>query len=151
MSRRKLAFIGLSAVVAAALTAPALAASGPTHVNVHFTETLTGASISATESTYKVHDSVAGNGAAVQRITNLSANGGTSITKVYYGNAIATSRDTFTLSSPDANGIITITGRGHDVSGTGKLKRIKSTYTFTGTYDSKTTIVHTTLKGTESY
>jgi hypothetical protein len=150
MTRSRIA-VGLAAATVAALVVPVLAAPVQKHKNVHFTDTATGAAISAKVTVYKIHDSVAGNGAAVQKITQLSATGGTDVTKVYYGNATATSRDTFTLSAPDANGIITITGHGHDVSGTGKLSHITSTYTFTGTYDPKTTITHVKLTGTESY
>jgi hypothetical protein len=150
MTYSKAAALGLAASAAAALAMPALAA-GPTHLNVPFTSTLVGASISPTETVYKVHDSVMGNGAAVQKLTQVTAAGGKDTTIVYYGKATATARDTFTFGQPDANGIIPITGRGHDVSGTGKLRHITSTYTFTGTYDPKTSRVVAKLKGKESY
>ncbi len=130
---------------------PAGAATGPKHKNVRFTSTIDGASISADESTLKIHDSRAGDGAGVQKITSLTATGGTDVTTVYYGNAKAVAKDTFTLGTPDSNGIIPVTGHGQDIRGTGKLKHLTSTYTFSGTYDPKTTITHIVLTGRESY
>mgnify|MGYP003623144616 CR=1 FL=1 len=118
---------------------------------MYFTSTLVGAGISATEATFKVHDSVAGNGAGVQKITSLTAKGGTSTATVYYGDATVVSRDTFTFGAPDAKGIIPLAGHGKDIRGTGKLKHLTSNYTFSGTFDPKTTIIHAALSGTESY
>ncbi len=137
----------------AALAIPALAASSrPAHKHVPFTERITGAGISPTQSVLKVHDSVAGNGAGTQIATlNSTATGGTDKEKTYYGDATATSHGTFTLGTPDAQGVATLKGSGHDTSGTGKLKGLKSSYTYTGTYNFKTTVYSVTLKGTESY
>jgi hypothetical protein len=147
---------GLAAAIAAAcavvVAIPATAArTTPAHRNVHFTDIVDGAAISAKEAVLKVHDSVAGDGAGVQRITSLAATGGTDVTTIYYRGATAVAHDTFTLSAPDADGIVTVTGTGKDVSGTGRFRHIRSTYTFTGTFDSKTMISHTKVTGNESY
>jgi hypothetical protein len=143
---------GAAAACAVAIAIPATAARPtPAHRNVHFTDTVVGAAISAKEAVLKVHDSVAGDGAGVQRITSLTPSGGTDVTTIYYRGATAVAHDTFTLSAPDANGIITVTGKGKDVSGTGRFRHLRSTYTFTGTFDSKTMISHTKVTGIESY
>jgi hypothetical protein len=154
MDSRKLRVIGAICLAAlAALAIPAFAASsGRPHKHMHFTEHITGAAISTTQSVFKVHDSVAGNGAGTQIVTlNSTATGGTDQEKTYYGDATATSHGTFTLGAPNVQGVATLTGSGHDTSGTGKLKRRQSSYTYTGTYNVKTTVYSVTLKGTESY
>jgi hypothetical protein len=151
MRRTQIGFVGVAAIAAGALAMPAGAASGLKHRNVHFTSKVDGASISDTESTLKVHDSIAGNGAGVQKITSLTATGGTDTTIIYYGNAKAFSRDTFTFGPADSNGVIPVTGLGRDVGGTGRFRHLTSTYTFKGTYDPKTTITHVKLTGKESY
>jgi hypothetical protein len=135
----------------AALTIP-MVASATARRHVHFTSKVVGAAISATQSTYKLHDSVFGNGAGVQTIKlNATATGGTDTETTYYGNASAKSKGTFKLGAPDANGILTVTGSGRDISGTGKAKGLRSTYTFSGTIDSKTSVIKVTLKGTYTY
>jgi len=143
-----------SAVLATlALTATlpsASAAAAKKHRNVHFTEAIVGAAISADQSAFSLHDSIHGNGAGTQTIT-ISGSGGSDREITYYGNATSTSKGTFTLGTPDANGIATLTGSGHDTSGTGKLKHIKSTYTYTGTYNTKTGVYNLALKGAESF
>ena len=144
--------LALVALGVAAFAIPATAGrTPPRHRNVHFTTTVVGATISSKEAVLKVHDSVAGDGAAVQRITSLTATGGTDVTTNYYRGAPAVARDTFTLGAPDANGVIQVTGHGKDVSGTGKFKNLRSTYTFTGTFDSKTGISRIKVTGVESY
>ena len=133
---------GIAAACAVAIAIPAAAGTTPTHRNVHFTDTVVGAAISPTEAVLKVHDSVVGDGAGVQRITGLTATGGTDVTTIYYRGATAVAHDTFKLSAPDANGIITVTGTGKDVSGTGKFRHLRSTYTFTGTFRTPTMTPH---------
>jgi hypothetical protein len=152
MHRKILTLVSAAApVIAGALVIPALALSaGPTHKNVHFTDTIVGASISSTEAVFKDHSTV-GNGAGVQKITSLNAKGGTDTSTVYWGDGTDTTHDTFTFGAPNSQGLITLTGSGHDVSGTGRFKHISSSYTFRGTYDPKTTISRVVLTGTESY
>ena len=141
---------GLIAIVGiAALSVPVIAsAAGKRHV--HFTTTVVGAAISGTQSAYKAHDSVFGNGAGVQTI-KLSGAGGTDSEITYYGNASAKSKGTFKIGAPDANGIAPLTGSGHDIGGTGKAKGLKSTYTYTGTYNTKSSIFKVKLTGTYTF
>jgi hypothetical protein len=154
MNRRRLHLVGT--VWLAVLAAPAIpafgAGPGRVHKHVHFTEHITGASISASQSVYRVHDSIAGNGAGTQiAMLNGTATGGTDTETTYYGDATATSHGTFTLGTPNTQGVAKLTGSGHDTSGTGRLKGLKSSYRYTGTYNLKTTVYSVTLKGTESY
>jgi hypothetical protein len=154
LSRTTLVALGAAGLCTVAVGIPSVVAAPPhklKHRNVHFTDVVDGASLSATEAVLKVHDSVAGDGAAVQKITSLSATAGTDVTHNYYKNASAVSHDSFTLSAPDADGVISVTGHGKDVSGTGLFRHIRSTYTFTGTFNTKTGINHTEVAGTESY
>ena len=64
-------------LVIAGLAVPVVAgAAGKKHV--HFTSTAIGAQFSGTQSAFKIHDSVFGNGAGVQTIkVNAKATGGT--------------------------------------------------------------------------
>jgi hypothetical protein len=140
------------AVSAMAGLAIPMVASAAAKKHVHFTAKVVGAQISATQATYKIHDSLFGNGAGVQTVKlNATGTGGTDTETTYYGNATAKSRGTFTLGAPDANGILTVTGSGHDVSGTGRAKGLTSTYTYAGTINSKTLVLTVTLRGTYTY
>ena len=144
MHTRLVAMVGI-----AALSVPAVvSAAGKRHV--HFTDTVVGAAISATQSAYKAHDSVFGSGAGVQTV-KVSSAGGTDSEITYYGNASANSKGTFKIGTPDANGIAPLTGSGHDVSGTGKAKGLTSTYTYTGTYNTKTGAFKVKLTGTYTF
>jgi hypothetical protein len=140
----------LIAIIAiAGLSIPAIAsAAGKRHI--HFTTKIVGAGISANQATYKVHDSQFGDGAGVQTV-KVKGSGGTDREITYYGNATATSEGSFTIGTPDANGIAALTGSGHDVSGTGKAKGLSSTYTYSGTYNTKTRVFKVTLTGTYTY
>lgn len=143
----------LTAAVVAVLVAalPTYAGSGPTHKNVHFTETIDLASLSASQDVYAIHDSVAGDGAGVSINHYSSATAATDVATTYYRGGTTRAKDTYTLSAPDPDGIITISGTGHDVGGTGRFKHLRSTYTITGTYDTKANVGHFTVKGTLSY
>jgi hypothetical protein len=137
----------LTAVIAiAGLAIPVIASAAGTR-HIHFTSKVVGAQISATEAAFKIHDSHFGNGAGVQTV-KLSASGGTDSEVTYYGNAMARSKGTFTLGKPNAKGIASLAGSGHDVGGTGKAKGLKSTYTYSGTFDLKTGLFKVTLTGT---
>lgn len=140
----------LIAIVAiAGLSIPVIAsAAGKRHI--HFTSKIVGAGISANQSTYKVQDSQFGDGAGVQTV-NVNGSSGSDTEITYYGNATARSKGTFTIGKPGANGIAPLTGSGHDVSGTGKAKGLRSTYTYTGTYNTKTAVFNVTLTGTYTY
>jgi hypothetical protein len=120
-----------------------------------FTQTLVGGQIAGsgvkTVNAYQVKDSVNGDGAAVQRNTVTGTTfplPGTDTVDAYFTNGRQTTKDTYALGQPDANGIVAITGSGKCTSGTGVHKGEKCSYTFTGTLDSKTSIVHVTVNGT---
>ncbi len=135
----------------AGLTIPMVALAAAKR-HVHFTSEVVGASISANQATFKLHDSVFGNGAGVQTVkVSASGAGGTDTETTYYGNGAAKSKGTFTVGTPDANGIAKLTGSGRDVSGTGVAKGLKSTYTYSGTINTKTSVFRVTLKGTYTY
>jgi hypothetical protein len=141
MRRALLAIIGV-----VGLSIPVVAsAAGRRHI--HFRSKVVGAGISASQSAFKVHDSHFGNGAGVQNV-KVTGSTGTDTEITYYGNATAKSKGTFKLGTPNASGIATLTGSGHDISGTGKAAGLKSTYTFTGTFDTKSGIFNVTLTGT---
>jgi hypothetical protein len=155
-SKSRLIAVATSATAAIAaatvLALPALASStAPAHKNVHYSDTIAGASISSTEAVFKDHSTLGGDGAGVQTINSLNASGGTDTSITYWVNGTSTTHDTFTFSAPNSQGIITLTGRGRDVSGTGKFKHSHGSYTFRGSYDPKTTIYKVRLTGTESY
>ena len=139
----------LAIIAIAGLSVPVIAsAAGKRHV--HFTTKVVGAEISADQSAYKIHDSHFGNGAGVQTV-KVKGSGGSDTEISYYRNATTRSKGTFTLGTPDANGIATLTGSGEDVSGTGKAAGLKSTYTYTGTFNTKTGMFNVTLTGTYTF
>ena len=140
----------LPAIIAiAGLSIPVVAsAAGKRHV--HFTSRVAGAGISTNQAAFKIHDSVFGDGAGVQTV-KVKGSGGTDSEITYYGNATARSTGTFTLGKPDANGVASLRGSGHDISGTGKAKGLKSTYTYSGTFNTKTGVFKVTLIGTYTY
>ena len=134
-----------------ALAAPGIGRSGPTHHNVHFTSTIDAATV-GNDTIYEVHNSVGPRvGAGIAKTTVTSPTTATDVATTYYGNGKAVAHDSYQLSAPDANGIITLTGTGRDVSGTGVWKYVKSRYTVKGTLDSKTGIAHVKLTGTITY
>ena len=153
---RKAMMVALGALALGVVTGiPGASAAGTKKA---FTQTLVGAQISGSGLTavdaYQVKDSVNGAGAAIQKSTiagNAFPLTGTDTLVTYFANGTEKSKDTFTLAAPDANGISAITGSGKCVSGTGAHKNVKCSYTFTGTFDSKTTIVaHTMSSGRNS-
>jgi hypothetical protein len=126
----------------------AAAAAAAATVRIHFTDKIRGAAISATQSAYKVHDSHFGSGAGIQTVKiNSSGNGGTDSEKSYFGNATLTSRGTFKLGAPNAQGLAPLSGSGRDVSGTGRARGFTSTYTYRGTYNVKTGVFVVELTG----
>ncbi len=145
--RKSLVLIVLSAaVVMVGSTGSAGAARTKTF---HFTDTITGAQISATEAVFKIHDSRVGDGAGLQIVT-LNGLAGTDMDTTYYRNASAKSHGSFLIGAPDANGIAKLTGKGQDTSGTGKLKGFTSKYTYTGTFNTKTLVFQVVIRGVGS-
>lgn len=144
--RRSLVSILGAVVMVAALAGSAGAAKTKTF---HFTETVTGAQISATEAVFKIHDSRVGDGAGIQ-IIKLNGLAGTDEDTTYYRGASAKSHGSFLIGTPDANGISKLTGKGRDTGGTGKLNGFTSKYTYTGTFNTKTLVFKIIIKGTGS-
>lgn len=147
--RRKIVGVGGVAALTGtiALAVPALAANGPVHKNVHFTVTVVGAPISHKQAIYKLNNSVAGNGAAVETQTGASAARGVE----YYVGGTVHYTDTSKLGKPNSAGVIPVTGIGHELSGTGIFKHIRGHFSLTGTVNTKTGIVKATIHGVESY
>ncbi|HEY3727385.1 MAG TPA: hypothetical protein VGL51_09445 [Solirubrobacteraceae bacterium] len=122
-----------------------------------YTVTLTGATIGSHgntgEAAYKVRSSLDGAGAALQEV-KVSGSAfplsGTDTVTTYYANGVAKAKDKFTLSALDANGISKINGSGKCVGGTRVHKNEKCKFTFSGTYNSKTTVVRAKIKGTDT-
>jgi hypothetical protein len=132
-----------------ALAAP----KGPT--KRAFTENVTGAQISMTGLTLKgafiVTNSLDGTGAGIQEGsisgTTFPISGKTTDTD-YFADGVQKLQETFTLGTPNANGISTLTGTGTCVGGTGVHEKQKCTYTFTGTDNLNTKVATAKVTGT---
>lgn len=134
------------ALISCVALLPAMTAGATAERTIPFTDIISGASISATQSAFSVHDSFAGDGAGVQT-TRLTESGGSDTTMIYYAHATNRSKDTFTIGAPDADGNAALTGKGSDISGTGRLAGVRSTFTFAGTVNVKTGSYKVRLKG----
>jgi len=146
---RRLTFVAVLAAIAV-LTAGVSATTAVAKTRHRVALTLVGAQIGPGESVYEVHGTH--RGALVQLIkTNSSTTAGTSTSTFYDGQGTWVSRQAFTLSPPDASGIITITGSGRFVSGTGKYKGITGHTTVTGTFNTQTTVTSAKVVGTQAY
>ena len=103
------------------------------------------------ESVYKVVSPRSGTGAAIQdgtfTTTTFPLTGKDRVTN-YFADGVSKTTNTFEVSAPDASGIGTITGSGKCVGGTGVHKHEHCAYTFTGTFDYKTTLTKLTSIGT---
>jgi len=144
--------IGL--IIAGGFSAGAIAAP-KTPTKHAFTATLTGAQISSQgtsfETVYKDVSSLDGTGAGIQdgtlAGTAFPVSGKASFTG-YFANGVEKTADTFKLGAPNASGISAITGSGKCAGGTGVHKSRKCAYTFTGTYNTKTTLTKVKITGT---
>ena len=126
-------------------------ASASTIKTRHVTFTFLGASVSSNENVYDVRGS-GFRGAAIQIVkANKTGTAGTDTATVYDGHGTTVSADSFTLSAPDKNGVITITGSGHFVRGTGRYAHVSGHYTFAGTDNTKANLIKVTATGTETY
>jgi hypothetical protein len=157
MRRGLVGAVGITGlVIVTGLSAYAVAAPKGTTKRA-FTQTDTGAQISAKgtsfESVYKIVSSLDGTGAAIQdgSVTGTAFPlSGTDTTTTYFANGVGKSKDTYTLSALDANGISTITGSGKCVGGTRAHKKEKCLYTVTGTYNTKTSVANVKVTGTDT-
>jgi hypothetical protein len=165
--RRTVVAIG-SAVALAAGAAPALAAGGakppakpkpkPTHnapVPKGFESVQSGTRLSTNgdrfEDTYKVQQSPFGEGSVVRDAVLTTASfpaTGTDTAKTYDRGGRTFAKETFTLGTPNVDGVGPITGNGTCRSGTGSHKGETCTYTIKGSYDLSTGTTSMTLTGT---
>jgi hypothetical protein len=160
--RRTVVAIG-SAVALAAAAAPALAAGGkppakPKHnapVPRGFDSIQTGTRLSTSgdrfEDTYKVKQSPFGEGTVIRDAVLTAAAfpaNGTDTARTYDRGGRTIAKETFTLGTPDVDGVGPITGNGTCRSGTGTHEGETCTYTIKGTYDLITGITSMTLTGT---
>ena len=102
---------------------------------------------------YKVHSSLYGNGAAVQKAKLKNSTfplHGTDTITTYYADGAASAADKFTIGALDAAGIAKITGTGKCTGGTGIHKHQHCSYKLSGTYNNKTSVSHVTAIGTVS-
>jgi hypothetical protein len=161
--RRTMVAVG-SAVALAVGAAPALAAGGgkkpakPTHaapVPKGFESVETGTRLSTDgdrfEDTYKVQQSPFGEGTVIRDAVLTTAAfpaTGTDTAKTYDRGGRTFAKETFTLGTPNVDGVGPITGNGTCQSGTGSHKGETCTYTMKGTYDLITGTTSVTLNGT---
>jgi hypothetical protein len=146
--------IGL--LIVAGFSAYALAApKGPT--KRAFTETVIGAEIGAGTSSpfevFKVVSSLDGTCAAIGYIHNTGTSfpiHGTDPSTTYCANGVSLSNGKYVLNAPNASGIIAYTGSGKCVGGTGVHKKEKCTFTFKGTFNTKTSIDTAKFTGTDT-
>jgi hypothetical protein len=142
--------IGLA--ILSVLSAYAIAAP-QTATKRSFTETLTGASISAHASAYKVTSSLDGTGAAIQHWSVMGTKyplHGTLTQTNYFPDGVSKAKGTFTLGALFENGRSTITGHGKCLGGTRVHRNEKCTFIFRGTYNSDTTIAVVQVIGTDT-
>jgi hypothetical protein len=93
-------------------------------------------------------NSLDGDGATVSTVT-LNGSKGTDTATRYMTNGVQKFEEEFTLGAADANGLITFTGTGKCTGpGTGVHKHEKCRYTYEGTLDPETSVVHFKVTGT---
>jgi hypothetical protein len=122
-----------------------------------FTEVVVGAQISATgprfENVYRIKRSPDLGGAMIQdgelHGTTYPVTG-TDSTISFFRNGDRTSRETFTLQSPNTAGVGTISGHGICTNGTNFHKVETCTYTFKGKYNIFTHVSQITMTGTDT-
>jgi hypothetical protein len=122
-----------------------------------FTDVTLGATISMNgltgQSAFKDTNSLNGSGAGVQ-INHISGTSfpltGSDTSDSYSASGLTKTADKFKLAAPDANGISVVTGSGRCVGGTGIHKHETCSYTFRGTYNTKTTVTKVKATGTDT-
>ena len=148
--------IGGLIAVALAIAVPAVAAASRPATGhdatktVHVRSTLIGAQVSSNENVYDVRGTV--RGAAIQFVKENSAGtGGTYTGTTYNGRGTLVSAGAYANSAPDSLGIVTISGSGHWVRGTGVYKHVSGKFKVSGTLDTKNGHLKVVLVGTETY
>jgi hypothetical protein len=157
--------VAIGSALALAVGAPGALAAGkkpakpkPTQkapVPKGFVSVETGTRLSTTgdrfEDTYKVKQSPFGEGTVIRDAVLTTAAfpaSGADTAKTYDRGGRTIAKETFTLGTPDVDGIGPITGNGTCQSGTGTHQGETCTYTIKGTYDLISGITSMTLTGT---
>ncbi len=139
-----LASIGISADASAAHTR---SSSQRLKINVY------SASLSTGEYALKAVSSLDGAGAGISRVTastNTFPDIGASSVTIYYRDGVSKQLISWKQLAPNSSGISKFTGHGKCAGGTGIHKKEKCNYTFTGTYNGKTTWNDIRLTGTDT-
>jgi hypothetical protein len=130
---------------------PIAAAKGAKARTTSWTQTGTGSSISKDGSIMivaAVKNSLDGDGAVVATVT-LNGTSGTDTATRYQANGVQKFQESFTLGTPDANGLTPYSGTGKCTGpGTGVHKHEQCNYTYTGTLNSTTQVVEFSISGT---
>jgi hypothetical protein len=130
---------------------PIAAAKGAKARTVSWTQTGIGSSISKDGSIMivaAVKNSLDGDGAVVATVT-LNGTNGTDTATRYQANGVQKFQESFTLGTPDANGLTPYSGTGKCTGpGTGVHKHEQCNYTYTGTLNSTTQVVEFSISGT---
>ena len=167
--RRTVMAIGGAVVLAGGAAGPALAAGSGAHakkpgrhkthhpapVPKGFSSVETGVRLSTHgnryEDTYKVKQSPFGLGTVIRDAvlkTSAFPASGSDLARTYDRGGRTFARETFTLGTPNVDGVGAITGNGSCTSGTGTHKGETCTYTIKGSYDLITGITSIALNGT---
>jgi hypothetical protein len=137
--------------------ASTIAATVPKTRTKPFSEVEAGVMLSSSgsrfEDVYRIKRSPDGEGAAIRdgvfHGTTFPVSGTDTVTS-NYKDGRQTATETFTLGTPQLDGIGTITGHGRCTGGTNQHEREKCSYTLKGTYDLLTSVFKITLSGTDS-
>ena len=142
-------------IVAGFSTYASAASKGPTKRAIK--ETLVGAEIRQKNTppfeVFKVVSSLDGTCAAIGYPVSTGTTfpiHGTDTTTTYCANGVSKSTGKYVLNAPNAQGIITYTGSGKCVGGTGVHKNEKCTLTLTGSFNPKTGIDTAKATGTDT-
>lgn len=143
----------LSLLAVAALAAvPVTALAAGTKRSHHFTDHLTGALVLTHGSTstyaFKVRTTDVGPGAGVTVDTSTSSTGGKTVSILYFAHGSIRSSGTYQIGAAGTDGLVPVTARGHNVSGTGIFKGAEGKFTATGTDNPNTKMVTLTITGT---
>ena len=158
---RRAALVTAVGILGLALGGVSLPAGAATtkgkRVQRSFTETLVGAQISTTgprfENVWRIKHSPDLGGAMIQDGElhgSVYPITGTDSTISFFRNGDRTSRNTFTMSVPNVNGVGTIDGHGICTNGTNFHKTETCTYTFKGTFNIFTKVSEITISGTDT-
>ena len=156
MRKATVGAVGLIMLVAVAGFSAYAVAAPKGHARRAFSATFVGAEISSnggsSEEVLKVVSRLDGTCAAIAE-NSLAGTSfpvhGTETTTIYCADGVWETKLNFVLNAPDASGILTYTGSGKCVGGTGVHKQEKCTYTFTGMFNEKTKVDKAKLTGTD--